>query len=54
VAAGIVLSAYPADDQIEQMQVAVSCNCDLGVLGHAVKWGGVLEKRRKATVADWR
>jgi len=52
--AGIVLSAYPAAEQMEQMKVTVSHNCDLGVLGRVVKWGAVREMSRNATVADWR
>ena len=52
--AGIVLSAYPAADRLEQMKVTVSCTCDLGVLGRLLKWGVVLKKSRNAPVADWR
>jgi hypothetical protein len=52
--ADIVLSAYPAADRIEQMEVTVTCNCDLGLLGRMVKWGVVLEESRNAAVADWR
>ena len=52
--AGIALSAYPGIDQMEQMEVTVAWNCDLGILSRVVKWGAVLEERRKASVADWR
>ena len=52
--AGVVLSAYSAADRIEEMEVTVACNCDLGVLGRMVKWGIDLEESHKATVADWR
>jgi uncharacterized RDD family membrane protein YckC len=53
--AGIVLSAYPAADGIEQMKVTVACNCYLGIVsGRMMNWGVVLENSRNATLDDWR
>jgi uncharacterized RDD family membrane protein YckC len=52
--AAIVLRGYPDVDRFPQMKVAVSCACDLGVLGRVVKWGAVLEESRTAPPADWR
>jgi uncharacterized RDD family membrane protein YckC len=52
--AGIVLGAYPLADRLEHMRITIGCTCDLGVLGRLVKWGGVLEESRDASLADWR
>jgi hypothetical protein len=36
------------------MEIRVGCSCNLGILGHTVKWGVALEHSRNESVTEWR